>query len=66
MVVRTKRLACRLRRKGSIQGQWQRQRITGYGFMLTASDSAINGGGSVDGFRIKVWRTVGGATVFDN
>jgi PKD repeat protein len=26
-----------------------------YGFMLTATDSAINGGGDVDGFRIKIW-----------
>lgn len=26
-----------------------------YGFMLTATDSDINGGGDVDAFRIKIW-----------
>jgi hypothetical protein len=40
--------------------------IAGYTFMLTASDSAINGGGASDGFRIKIWNTVSGVVVFDN
>jgi hypothetical protein len=30
-----------------------------YGFMLTGTDSDINGGGSVDTFRIKIWDTMG-------
>ncbi len=29
-----------------------------YGFMLTATDSDINGGGTVDSFRIKIWDTM--------
>jgi hypothetical protein len=40
--------------------------VAGYSFMLTATDSSINGGGSVDGFRIKIWNTVTGVIVFDN
>jgi hypothetical protein len=40
--------------------------VAGYSFMLTATDSAINGGGNVDGFRIKIWRTATGVVVFDN
>jgi alpha-tubulin suppressor-like RCC1 family protein len=36
-----------------------------YGFMLTATDGAINGG--VDGFRIRIWdRSNGDAIVYDN
>lgn len=27
----------------------------GYGFKLSATDSAINGGGDIDAFRIKIW-----------
>lgn len=34
---------------GTINGEGE------YGFMLTATDSAINGGGDVDKFRIKIW-----------
>jgi uncharacterized delta-60 repeat protein len=30
-----------------------------YGFMLTATDSDVNGSGEVDGFRIKIWDTKG-------
>ena len=37
-----------------------------YGFMLTAVDGQINGGGGVDGFRIKVWDTATDAIVYDN
>jgi len=40
--------------------------IAGYTFMLTATDSAINGGGAVDSFRIKIWNTATGTIVFDN
>ena len=40
--------------------------VSGYSFMLTATDSAINGGGTVDGFRIKIWNTATGVVVFDN
>jgi PKD domain-containing protein len=38
-----------------------------YGFLLTATDGAINGGGGVDKFRIKIWDiNNSGAVVYDN
>jgi len=38
-----------------------------YGFLLTAIDGDVPGGGGVDRFRIKVWdRDGGGAVVYDN
>jgi hypothetical protein len=35
-----------------------------YGFIMTAIDSQINGGGGTDKFRIKIWDT--GGIVYDN
>jgi len=38
-----------------------------YGFMLTAIDGQINGGGGTDKFRIKIWdKSNGDAIVYDN
>ncbi|VVB91155.1 PKD domain protein [uncultured archaeon] len=38
-----------------------------YGFLLTAIDGAINGGGGTDKFRIKIWdKNNGDAVVYDN
>jgi hypothetical protein len=37
-----------------------------YGFMLTAIDGALPGGGGVDRFRIKIWNKATGAVVYDN
>ena len=37
-----------------------------YGFMLTAIDGQVNGGGGVDKFRIKIWDKSTGAIVYDN
>lgn len=37
-----------------------------YGFMLTAIDGQINGGGGSDKFRIKIWNKTSGAVVYDN
>jgi hypothetical protein len=37
-----------------------------YGFLLTAIDSQINGGGNVDKFRIKIWDVASGSIVYDN
>ena len=45
---------------GAINGEGE------YGFMLTAIDGAINGGGGVDKFRIKIWDKATGAIVYDN
>ena len=37
-----------------------------YGFLLTAKDSAIQGGPATDTFRIKIWDKGTGLTVYDN
>jgi hypothetical protein len=37
-----------------------------FGFMLTAIDSSVNGGGNADTFRIKIWNTLSGIVVYDN
>ena len=41
-----------------------------YGFLLTAIDGAVNGGGGVDKFRMKIWSKnpagSAGALVYDN
>ena len=37
-----------------------------YGFMLTAIDGQINGGGGSDRFRIKIWDVGAGIIVYDN
>jgi hypothetical protein len=38
-----------------------------YGFLLSAIDGQLNGGGGTDKFRIKIWdRTTGDAIVYDN
>lgn len=37
-----------------------------YGFMLTAVDSAINGGGDADAFRIKIWDKASDQVIYDN
>ena len=45
---------------GTINGQGS------YGFLLTAIDGQVNGGGGTDKFRIKIWDLTTGAVVFDN
>jgi cell wall-associated NlpC family hydrolase/PKD repeat protein len=37
-----------------------------YGFMLSAVDGQISGGGGVDKFRIKIWDKATGEVVYDN
>jgi hypothetical protein len=37
-----------------------------YGFLLTATDGQVNGGGGVDKFRIKVWDRASEIVVYDN
>jgi hypothetical protein len=37
-----------------------------YGFMLTAIDGALSGGGGVDKFRIKIWDKATGAVIYDS
>jgi hypothetical protein len=45
---------------GKINGQGN------YGFMITAIDGQITGGGGVDRFRMKIWDTATGVIVYDN
>ena len=45
---------------GTINGE------TGYGFMLTAVDGQINGGGGSDRFRIKIWHEATSVIIYDN
>jgi len=49
---------------GTINGQGN------YGFMLTATDGQVNGGGGVDKFRMKIWIVksdgTAGDVVYDN
>jgi PKD repeat protein len=37
-----------------------------YGFMLSAIDGALPGGGGIDKFRIKIWDKATGTAVYDN
>lgn len=37
-----------------------------YGFMLTATDGQVKGGGGIDRFRIKIWDKDDDAVVYDN
>lgn len=37
-----------------------------YGFMLTATDGQLNGGGGVDKIRMKIWDLASGDIVYDN
>jgi PKD repeat protein len=45
---------------GSINGTGE------YGFLLTATDGNLSGGGGADKFRIKIWDKANGANVYDN
>jgi PKD domain len=37
-----------------------------YGFLLTATDGQLPGGGGVDKFRLKIWNIATGVVVYDN
>ncbi len=37
-----------------------------YGFMLTANDGQVTGGGGADRFRIKIWDKATGGVIYDN
>jgi len=45
---------------GTINGQGN------YGFLLTAIDGQVNGGGGVDRLRIKIWDEASGVMIYDN
>lgn len=50
--------------KAQYKGSGTVNGIPGYGFLLTATDGQINGGGGVDKFRIKIWDS--GGVIYDN
>ncbi len=50
-----------LKGEGTINGG-----ATAYGFLLTAIDGQVSGGGGVDRFRIKIWDRSTGAVIYDN
>lgn len=52
--------------KAQYKGSGTVNGVGSYGFMLTAVDGAISGGGGVDTFRIKVWDSQTGNIVYDN
>ncbi|MBX3733241.1 MAG: tandem-95 repeat protein [Verrucomicrobiae bacterium] len=37
-----------------------------YGFLLTATDGQVSGGGGIDRFRLKIWDRASGLVVYDN
>lgn len=52
---------CHHRGSGTVNGNGN------YGFILTAIDGEVNGGGGVDKFRIKIWHwNNNDAIVYDN
>jgi hypothetical protein len=52
--------------KAQYKGFGQINGAGSYGFLLTATDGDLTGGGGVDKFRIKIWDKATGATVYDN
>ncbi|MDQ3688413.1 MAG: Ig-like domain-containing protein [Acidobacteriota bacterium] len=52
--------------KAQYKGSGQVNGDGDYGFILTATDGQVNGGGGVDKFRIKIWDKATGAIVYDN
>jgi hypothetical protein len=52
--------------KAQYKGHGTINGVSGYSFMLTATDGEINGGGGVDKFRIHITNTASGGTVYDN
>jgi hypothetical protein len=37
-----------------------------YGFLLTAIDGQVSGGGEIDRFRVKIWDNATGSVIYDN
>jgi large repetitive protein len=52
--------------KAQFKGTGTVNNVDGYGFLLTATDGDVNGGGGVDKFRMKVWKLSDGSIVYDN
>lgn len=52
--------------RAQFKGEGTVNGIAGFGFMLTAIDGEVNGGGGVDKFRMKIWNITSGAVIYDN
>lgn len=52
--------------KGQFKGSGTVNGVDGYGFLLTANDGQVTGGGGTDRFRIKIWEVSSGNLVYDN
>lgn len=52
--------------KAQFKGEGTLNGTGNYGFLLTATDGQLNGGGGVDKFRIKIWDQAAGLIVYDN
>ena len=52
--------------KAQYKGSGTINGVGNYGFMLTAIDGQIKGGGGVDKFRIKIWDKASSNMVYDN
>lgn len=52
--------------RAQFRGEGEVNKESGYGFMLTAIDSDLPGGGDVDRFRIKIWDKETDEVIYDN
>jgi hypothetical protein len=52
--------------KAQYKGVGEVNGVAGYGFLLTATDGALPGGGGVDKFRIKIWNLATNTVIYDN
>jgi FtsP/CotA-like multicopper oxidase with cupredoxin domain len=53
--------------KAQYRGTGEVNGVGNFGFLLTATDGQVSGGGGVDKFRIKIWdKSAGNAVVYDN
>ena len=52
--------------KAQYKGTGTINRTGNYGFLLTATDGQVSGGGGQDKFRIKIWDKQSGGVVYDN
>lgn len=52
--------------KAQYRGVGQVNGTGDYGFLLTATDGQVGGGGGVDKFRIKIWNRASHAILYDN
>ncbi len=52
--------------KAQFKGDGTINGTSGYGFLLTANDGQVSGGGGTDRFRIKIWEKATDKVVYDN